>query len=101
MIKQDGKGRNYDYDRRTLGCGYIYPYHGKKPTDTAEHIALGILYDLSDRRGIKHELAAVDDDVRPQIVEELAAIIRSGMASPPPAIDEYEQLMDALAAEQR
>jgi len=101
MIKKDGKGRNYDYERRTLGCGYIYPYHSQKPKDTAEHIACAILYDLSDRRGIKHELSAVDDDVRPQIVEELAAIIRSGMAAQPPAIDDYEQLMDALAAEQK
>lgn len=101
MIKTDHRGRKYNYERRTLGCGYIYPYHGKKPIDVAEAIALGILYDLSDRGGIKHELSAVDKDVREDMVRELGRIIREGMTTPPPAIDDYDELMDALAEEQR
>ena len=65
---------------REIEQGVKYPYHGKPPTDWAERAALGILYDLSDRRGIKHELAAVDEGVRVDIVEALATIIRAARA---------------------
>lgn len=99
-INTDRHGRRFDQERRTLGCGFIYPYHGKKPTDKAEAIALGILYDLSDRRGIKNELQAVLAQDRAELVSEIAAIIRSGMEAKPPAIESYDALMDMLAAEQ-
>lgn len=99
MIKIDHRGRKFNFERRRLGCGYIYPYHGKKPVDTAEAIALGILYDLSDRGGIKHELGAICAAVRVDIVTELADIIREGMSARPPAIDDYDALMDHLVAE--
>lgn len=62
--------------QRDIRVGCEYPYHGKEPIDYAERVALGILRDLSDRRGIKHELAAVDETVRVDIVESMAAIIR-------------------------
>lgn len=44
--------------------------------DWAHRAARGILADLSDRRGIKHELEMVDDDVRIELTESLAEIIR-------------------------
>lgn len=46
-------------------------------TDWAHEAARGILYDLSDRRGIKHGFSGVDEDVRAEIAESLAAIIRA------------------------
>lgn len=68
-------------EHRNLLMGEKYPYHGKPPVDWAERAALGILYDLSDRRGIKHGLADVDREVRVEIVETLAATIRAAAPS--------------------
>lgn len=62
--------------QRDIRVGCEYPYDGRTPKDWADKAALGILRDLSDRRGIKHELGAVDDDVRPDIVDAMAEIIR-------------------------
>lgn len=62
--------------KRDLDTALQYPYHGRPPKDWAEHAALGVLNDLNDRRGIKHELSAVDEEVRAEIVETLAGIIR-------------------------
>jgi hypothetical protein len=44
--------------------------------DWAHRAARGILEDLGDRRGIKHELEMIDDDVRIELTESLAEIIR-------------------------
>ena len=68
---------------RELEKGAEYPYHGKPPTDWAEAAALGILYDLSDRGGIKHELDGVDDEIRVEIVEAMAKIIRAARDAAP------------------
>lgn len=46
------------------------------PRDWAHAAARGILASLTDRRGIKHELDAVDEDVRAEMVETFAAVIR-------------------------
>lgn len=59
-----------------LSLGEKYPFHGKPPTDDAERAALGVLANLCDRRGIKHELNNTDDDIKDEIVTTLAAIIR-------------------------
>lgn len=56
--------------------GTNFPYHGIAPTDASEKAALAVLANLCDRRGIKWELNAVDDDVRAEIVTDLSAIIR-------------------------
>jgi hypothetical protein len=60
-----------------LDHGNEFPFHEKPATDWAERAALGVLADLTDRRGIKHELRNCDDDVKAEIVESLAAIIRA------------------------
>lgn len=82
------------------------------PTDWAHSAARGILADLEDRRGIKNELHNIDEQVRVDIVQSIAAIIRvaseagsvpnaptaltsaSGVstpnASPPPPSEEQE-----------
>lgn len=53
--------------------------------DWAHAAARGILYDFLDRRGIKHGFSGIDEDVRTEIVQSMAAIIR---AAAPPTCDE-------------
>ena len=72
---------------REITQGMKYPYHGKQPTDWAERASLGILYDLNDRRGIKHALAAVDEGVRDDIVKMMASIIRAALPAELDATD--------------
>lgn len=91
---------DFDKDLRELGVGYIYPYHGKKPADRAEQIACGVLHDLCDRRGIKHQLENCDAEVRGDIVTSLAAIIRKGIETASlPQFDDYDALMKHLRGE--
>lgn len=52
------------------------PYDERTPIDTAHLAAQAVLADLTDRRGIKQELLYLDDDVKAEITESLAAIIR-------------------------
>ena len=51
-------------------------------TDWAHRAARGVLCDLMDRRGIKRGFEELDEDVRVEIAESLAAIIR--LANPHP-----------------
>jgi len=65
--------------------GQQYPYDGERPNEDFAHIAArGIFADLTDRRGIKSELNRCDDDVRMEIVDSVAEIIRV-------AVQEYRQ----------
>lgn len=50
------------------------------PSDWAHSAARGVLADLTDRRGIKWGFDDVDEDVRVEIVEAMAAIIRAAHA---------------------
>ena len=47
-------------------------------TDWAHAAARGVLVDLSDRRGIRNELDSLDEDIRAEIVQAIADIIRAG-----------------------
>jgi hypothetical protein len=47
-----------------------------------ERIAQAILKDLSDRRGIRHALECVDDDVMQEIREALADAVLSELLTP-------------------
>lgn len=60
-----------------IEAGINHPYDNKKRAEPSwqEAAALAVLYDLSDRRGIKQELACVDLDVRGEIVETLSELI--------------------------
>lgn len=62
--------------KNEIKFGKENPFHGEPPIDKAEEAVLGILSDLADRRGIKHELANCDDDVKKEIVKSLASIVR-------------------------
>lgn len=57
----------------------IDPYHGRAPADSYELAALAVIADLTDRRGIKHQLENIDDEVRQEIVASLTAIIRKAL----------------------
>lgn len=68
-----------------LGHGARFPYDAPDgcethslppPADWAHAAARGVLADLRDRRDIKRGFERVDEDVRKEIVESLAAIIR-------------------------
>lgn len=54
-----------------------YPYDGTNDGDWTYRAARGVLADLSDRRGVKNELEAIDDDLKRQIVIYAAGIIRA------------------------
>lgn len=63
---------------RCVERGIKYPYDERSlPLSTERRIALSILADLSDRRGIRQELYQVDGDVRIEIVDDLTMIVRS------------------------
>jgi hypothetical protein len=68
-------GANYPYD---AGADYWEDRATTPPParDWAHAAARGVLADLSDRRGIKWELEKVDHDVRAELTESLAEIIR-------------------------
>lgn len=49
-----------------------------KPKDWAHATARGIIAELRDRNTIKHGFDNIDENTRAEIVQTLAAIIRSG-----------------------
>ncbi len=64
--------------KHSLEHGQEFPYDGERPcVDWAHAAARGVLADFLDRRGIKWELQKVDDEVRVDIVDAIAAIIRA------------------------
>lgn len=77
-----------DIAKHQLEHGAEFPYDatdewwggdGKNPPpakDWAHAAARGVLADLNDRKGIKRELEEVDEEVRIELVESLAEIIR-------------------------
>ena len=63
---------------RNIEDGKKYPYDGReKAEDWAVAAALGIFDNFSDRRGIKHELDGYDEDVKAELVDTVAEIIRA------------------------
>jgi hypothetical protein len=58
-----------------------YPFHEVAPKDWAEHAACAVLYDLNDRKGIKHGFSGIDIEIRTEIVESLSAYIRRAATS--------------------
>ena len=83
-----------------LKQGAMRPYGGSGvPVDRAHLAALGIMADLLDRGGIKDMLARIDQDVKPGIVTDIAAIIREAMqpGSEPPIAATAKTLRDEFA----
>lgn len=88
--------RGFEQARHSLKRGSEWPYDAPDlwrgdddapppAKDWAHAAARGILYDLSDRSGIKHGFSGIDEDVRKEIVEAIADIIR--LAAPQPEQD--------------
>ena len=50
-----------------------------------------MLYDFSDRRGLKQEFGAVDDEVRVTIVDDMVKIIEAGMQGDVPFFSDYDK----------
>lgn len=65
---------------RMLKSSARSPYAAIERPDWAQCAALAIASDLSDRRGIKHGMTAVDPDVRIDLVNAHADIIRTALA---------------------
>lgn len=76
---QQGSLRPYDAPDAWWQAPGVRP--ALAPVDWAHTAARGILYDLSDRAGIKHAFHHVDESVRADIVRDLADIIRESAAS--------------------
>jgi hypothetical protein len=94
-MKQD---REPTVAERTLASAARYPYdannvwwhstggsaHPPPPaTDWAHAAARGVLRDLTDRRGVKRAFEGIDEDVRVDIVQALADIIRTAAKAAP------------------
>lgn len=54
------------------------------PSDWAHSAARGVLADLTDRKGIKWGFDNIDEEVRAEIVETMAAIIRAAREAAEP-----------------
>lgn len=68
--------------QRNVDGGAEYPYDAPNQAmlgdgDWSVLAARAVIYDLTDRRGIKHGFDNVDDDVRIDIVRALAATIKA------------------------
>lgn len=70
---------------RSLQFAVHHPYDQRLPTDIAHWAAQGVLANLGGRGGLDHILDELDDDVRQEIVSEIAAIVRRVMATSKPA----------------
>ena len=68
-------GNHFPYDADDawwLGAGDNPP----PPTDWAHAAARGVIANLQNRAGIKHSFADIEQGIRVEIVQSLAAIIR-------------------------
>lgn len=79
--------------KHTFEMGQCYPYDASDSwwrssnnmvpppaRDWAHAAARAVLADLSDRRGIKREFEGIEEGVRAEIVDSLAAVIRYARA---------------------
>lgn len=73
-------GEHYPFDASDewleLYSGSRLPPEAK---DYAHRAARGIVADLQDRRGVKNGFSRIDEDMRIDIVESIAAIIRESV----------------------
>jgi len=80
----------HDRARCSVEYGTEYPYDGKHDADWTHRAARGVLYDLCDRRGIKHAFSDVDADVREEMVASLALIIAAAQGRDTRAHERFE-----------
>jgi hypothetical protein len=78
--------------KKRLEMALRHPFDEREPTDAAHCAALGSLAVLTGRRGIGDELEQLDEELRTEIVDAVAEVIREAMpgvarAEPAPALD--------------
>lgn len=61
---------------RTLARGLRHPYDDREPVDAAHRAALGVIAELKGRGGLDSVLDDLDAELRREIVDNLAEIIR-------------------------
>lgn len=82
MSKDQSKINQY---KRSIQSGKESPYDRNEDNETHKPLtperiaAYGVLNDLMDRRGIKWALEEIDFEIREEIVENLAGIIKEAM----------------------
>lgn len=64
--------------QRSIELGNQFPYGSDNNPDWAESIVNGVIWELTTRAGIEECFSPVDDDVRDEIIQALADIIREG-----------------------
>lgn len=73
-------GREFPFDAPD---GWMRGQPTPQEIDSAHAAARGILADLCDRSGIKYGFSDIDEDVRIEIINSIAEIIRQAMTEPP------------------
>ena len=58
-----------------------FPFAGMAVTDTATLVVASIMADLSDRKGLRHVLEDIDDEILAEIADDLTAIARAALAA--------------------
>lgn len=69
-------GVNFPYDASDVWWNTPSPLCPPPAKDWAHLAARGVVASLEDRRGIKRGFAEINEDIRVEIVESIAAIIR-------------------------
>lgn len=69
-----------NYDSKYFDEYYNYILNGDEPSSKELKAVFNIIYDLTDRRGLKHEFTQIDGDIQDEIVEEWIKCIKSAMA---------------------
>lgn len=74
-------GNKFPYDAGEAWWNADGMQPAPEPYDWAHRAARGVLADLSDRRGISSKLDDIDHDVRSELVQSVAMIIRVSRGS--------------------
>jgi hypothetical protein len=62
---------------KRLAFGIAHPYDEREATDAAHRAAQGVLSELTGRSGVGDELEQLDEDLRIEITDAVADIIRA------------------------
>lgn len=81
--------------KKTLERALRHPFDDREPTDSAHRAALGVLGELTSRSGIGDALEQLDDDLRVEIVDAVAEVIREAIPSIAPVAQ--APMVDSIA----
>jgi len=72
-------------DSRYFDEYYNYILDNDEPDSKAKKAVFGIIHNLTDRRGIKHEFNRIDADIQDEIVDRWVKIIDNAMGLSAPS----------------